>query len=108
MAKGQNRSGRITLQNRTGRTGLVVATAAAMAWASQQSRAANLNWDPGLTNGATGGGAGTWDANDLANWFNGAADQQWTDISPLGTDTAIFGGSTGGAVSITSNPAPLS
>lgn len=58
--------------------------------------AAPLTWDP-AANGSQSGGAGTWDANTTANWWNGSADQAWTDTT--GIDTAIFGG-TGGAVTI--------
>ena len=67
--------------------------------------AANRNWDPGQTNAATGGGAGTWDLS-LTNWFNGASDVAWTDTTGT-ADTAIFGGGAGGAVTLGANVGAL-
>jgi fibronectin-binding autotransporter adhesin len=63
--------------------------------------AANLNWDPGLTNTATGGGAGTWDLSGT-NWFNGSTDVAWTDTTGTAS-TAVFGGGAGGAVTLGAN-----
>ena len=61
-----------------------------------RTEAANFTWDPALDAGATGG-AGTWDIT-TADWYNGAIDVTW----PNGiTDGAIFGGTGGGAVVIT-------
>lgn len=59
------------------------------------SQAFPLNWDPGLTGSASGGGTGTWNLNTTANWFNGTADAKWTDNSAAGTDQAIFANSAG-------------
>lgn len=59
-----------------------------------RAEAVNLTWDPVLDAGVTGG-AGTWDTT-LANWWNGAADVAWPNLA----DTAIFGGTAGGAVLI--------
>ncbi|HWC58458.1 MAG TPA: hypothetical protein VHC44_02100, partial [Verrucomicrobiae bacterium] len=59
-----------------------------------------LTWDPQLTGGS--GGAGTWNLNTTANWWNGSADVQWKDNSALGTNGAIFGG-TGGTVTLNSS-----
>jgi autotransporter-associated beta strand protein len=87
------------------RTGAIL-TAAAMAWASQRAGAANtLNWDPAITDSATGGGPGTWNLS-LVNWYNSATpgEQAWVDTNPTTpTDIAIFGGATGGAVTLGSN-----
>ena len=52
-----------------------------------------LTWDPALNSGS--GGAGTWNLNTTANWFNGSTDVQWKDNSALGTNSAIFGGTPG-------------
>ena len=60
-----------------------------------QASAVNLDWDPGVTGGVTLGGAGTWDTT-LTNWWDGAANVAWLGT----TDTAVFGGSAGGAVVI--------
>src|SRR5439155_7961584 len=54
---------------------------------------ATLNWDPGMTATATGGGNGTWDLA-ATNWFNGASDIAWTDTTGT-VDIASFGGSAG-------------
>lgn len=52
----------------------------------------SYNWDPALTNTASGSGSGTWDTSS-ANWFvTGAND---TAFSNDGTGTAIFGGTAG-------------
>ncbi|HEV2453228.1 MAG TPA: autotransporter-associated beta strand repeat-containing protein, partial [Verrucomicrobiae bacterium] len=52
-----------------------------------------LTWDPGTSGGS--GGAGTWDLNTSADWYNGSGDVNWLDNSALGANTAIFGGSPG-------------
>lgn len=54
---------------------------------------AQLYWDPGLTASSGGGGPGTW--STAANWFNGSVDTTWT-----AGDTANFGGSSGGTVTL--------
>ena len=59
-----------------------------------------LTWDPSLSTGASPGGAGTWDLNTTANWYNGTADVQWTDNSVAGTNAAIFSGCTAGTVTL--------
>jgi len=57
------------------------------------SKADVLTWDPSLGGGS--GGAGTWNLNATANWWNGSADVTWKDTSALGTNSAIFSGSAG-------------
>jgi fibronectin-binding autotransporter adhesin len=57
------------------------------------ARADSLIWDP-LLGGGTGG-AGTWNLNSTANWWNGSADVQWKDNSAAGTNLASFGGNAG-------------
>lgn len=64
--------------------------------------AQTLNWDPGLTDGSSGGGTGTWNLNSTANWYNGTADVFWLDNSAIGSNTAIFGG-TAGTVTLNSS-----
>ena len=71
-----------------------------------RARAANLSWDPGLTNTGTAGGSGNWDLNSTNAWFNGTADVVWTDSSPTGIDTATFSG-TAGSVSLNSDLSAL-
>jgi autotransporter-associated beta strand protein len=60
-----------------------------------------LSWDPALTGGGSGG-TGVWNLNATANWFNGASDVPWTDVSAMGTNTAQFGG-TAGTVTVNSS-----
>ena len=59
--------------------------------------AANQSWDPGLSNGAAIGGAGTWNSS-LANWYNGTSDAVWGGSG----NNAVLGGSSGGAVTLSS------
>ncbi len=73
---------------------LVIATTAS---------AVNLSWDPTLSGSVYIGGSGTWDVSTTANWYDGASDNQWTDITGT-ADTAIFAGDQGGTVTIASNP----
>src|SRR5690349_15787119 len=54
---------------------------------------ATLNWDPGLTASANGGGTGTWNPA-TGNWFNGTSDVAWTDTAGA-ADVASFGGTSG-------------
>ena len=61
------------------------------------TRADVLTWDPALNGGS--GGAGTWNFNTAANWFNGATDIKWLDNSAAGTNSAVFSG-TGGSVAL--------
>ena len=65
------------------------------------TRADVLTWDP-AANGSGSGGAGTWNLNGTANWFNGTADVKWLDNSAAGTNSGIFAG-TGGAVTLGSS-----
>src|SRR5690348_13112065 len=55
------------------------------------TRADVLTWDP-AANGSGSGGAGTWNLNGTANWFNGTADVKWLDNSAAGTNSGIFAG----------------
>lgn len=57
--------------------------------------AQTLNWDPGLTDSSGGGGAGIWNLNTTANWYNGISDVLWLDNSSLGSNAAVFGGTAG-------------
>ncbi|MCX8091076.1 MAG: autotransporter-associated beta strand repeat-containing protein [Verrucomicrobiae bacterium] len=58
----------------------------------------NVWWDPGATASTNGGGAGTW--NFTTNqWFNGTSMMAWTNHGNL---RAIFGGPSGGTVTIAS------
>jgi autotransporter-associated beta strand protein len=66
------------------------------------ARAVDLIWDPGPTNtgtnGATPGGAGSWDALAASTtWFNGTADVAWPNVA--NQDVAVFGG-TGAGVAV--------
>jgi autotransporter-associated beta strand protein len=58
----------------------------------------NYYWDPGHTNSQSGGGAGAWDASTNANWCSGSADVMWSTTGA--SDAAVFGGASGGAVTI--------
>src|SRR5438552_4190417 len=82
-------------------TAAATATAALVLAGPAARQAAALNWDPTLTNSTNGGGSGNWDLS-TTNWFNGSSDVAWTDVSPGGTDPAIFGG-TAGTISLNSN-----
>jgi fibronectin-binding autotransporter adhesin len=57
------------------------------------ARADSLTWDPALGGGS--GGAGTWNLNSTANWWNGSSDVTWKDSSASGTNSAIFSGTAG-------------
>lgn len=75
-------------------------TMAFLTFAAPSVFALEITWDGSdtVTSGAQGG-AGTWNANTTANWWDGSADVVWPDS---GTDNdAIFGG-TGGTVTISS------
>lgn len=82
----------LTVQTKPVCSALHAATVAVLIGIGTAS-AANLTWDPTLTNTAAGGGAGTWDKT-LTNWFNGAADVAWTD-----SNTAVLANA-GGAVAL--------
>ena len=62
-----------------------------------QVHATALTWDPGLTDNASSGGAGTWDTT-TANWATGSSDVAWDNS---GAGVATFGG-TGGTVTLNS------
>ncbi len=97
---GSNRAGRSMLAA----AALGVAVAAAVAaglTAGSVARAATLNWDPSLTPTKPSGGNGTWDLA-TTNWSNGTSDQVWTDTTGT-ADTAIFGGTSSGTVTLNSN-----
>lgn len=54
------------------------------------SHAASFSWDGTSTGTGAQGGAGTWDANTTANWWNGTTNVVWPNS---GTDNdAVFGG----------------
>lgn len=71
-------------------------------YAATMANAQTLNWDPGLTGGSSGGGAGTWNLNTTANWYNGTADVFWLDNSAGGSNAAVFAG-TAGTVTLNSS-----
>jgi autotransporter-associated beta strand protein len=63
---------------------------AVSAWCANHAPAASLFWDAdGSSANGANGGSGTWDAS-TPNWFNGASDIAWTDLTGT-TDTANFG-----------------
>jgi fibronectin-binding autotransporter adhesin len=72
--------------------------ASALAILSLAASAATLTWDADSGTAGAQDGAGTWDAV-LANWWDGAADTNWSDATP---DSAVIGAGSGaaGAVSI--------
>ncbi|MDR3456935.1 MAG: autotransporter-associated beta strand repeat-containing protein [Verrucomicrobiae bacterium] len=75
----------------------ITALCLALAAGVLASHADVLTWDPSLGGGT--GGAGTWNLNSTANWWNGAADVSWKDNSAKGTNTAVLAG-TAGAVTL--------
>jgi autotransporter-associated beta strand protein len=57
---------------------------------------------PALRWGASGGGgSGTWNINNTANWYDGSAATKWLDFG--GTDYAAIFGGTAGTVTLASN-----
>ncbi|MGC4007425.1 MAG: PA14 domain-containing protein [Pirellulales bacterium] len=62
---------------------------------SGYAQAADFQWDPGHTPTTPSGGVGTWNTT-TSDWSNGIADSAWVNAS----NTAIFGGATGGLVTI--------
>jgi fibronectin-binding autotransporter adhesin len=80
--------------------GKILSLSLLVAAGTSLTRADVLTWDPLLNGG--GGGAGTWNLNGTANWFNGATDVKWLDNSALGTNGAVFGG-TAGTVTLNSS-----
>ena len=77
------------------------ATAAVVLAATTTSRAVVLSWNPTANATANTGGTGTWDLNTTADWYNGTADQTWTDSTGT-ADIATFGG-TAGTVTLNSS-----
>ena len=71
-----------------------LALAALAACGLIRAEAANFTWDPALDAGVTGG-AGTWNLT-TANWYDGAADVLWPNLTD---SVAVFGG-TGALVTI--------
>jgi len=59
--------------------------------------AANYTWDSTAGGGLPVDGAGAWNTTGT-NWWNGAIDSAWTNLT---TDTAVFGASNGTAGAIT-------
>ncbi|MEO5716091.1 MAG: autotransporter-associated beta strand repeat-containing protein [Luteolibacter sp.] len=70
-------------------------TAVAFSMLGSSLWAGSLTWDGSDTgNAAADGGAGTWDTNTTANWWNGSADVVWPALG--GTDDdAVFANSAG-------------
>jgi fibronectin-binding autotransporter adhesin len=56
----------------------------------------NVYWDPAGTASTDGGGAGTWNFSSL-QWYDGTSDVVWDNA---GDYRAIFGGASGGQVTI--------
>ncbi len=73
--------------------GKIISLSLLVAASVSLTRADVLTWDPLANSG--GGGAGTWNFNTTANWFNGSTDIKWLDNSATGTNTAIFAGTPG-------------
>ncbi len=63
----------------------------------------NLYWDPRHAHAGTGsGGSGTWDSSANSNWYKtGTSNTLWS--AAASTDTAAFGGTTGGTITISGN-----
>jgi hypothetical protein len=63
----------------------------------------NFYWDPTHTHSGTGsGGSGTWDASGSSNWYrSGTSNTLWSGAAAA--DTAAFGGTTGGTITISGN-----
>ena len=79
----------------------IFATALTLVFSVETTNAASLSWDGSdtVTAGAQGG-AGNWNVNSTANWWDGTADVVWPALG--GTDDdAIFEG-TAGTVTLTS------
>ena len=61
----------------------IIATATLFLLSQNLSHAqVTLNWDPGLSDTSTGGGAGTW-TTGTANWYNGTADVAYTNTEAI-------------------------
>ena len=67
-----------------------LALAASIFWTAD-ARATDLQWG---ANGA--GGSGTWNTTST-NWYDGTANTNWNNAAP---DSAIFGGSAGGTITL--------
>ncbi len=87
----------------------VILSLAGLAFVVPSAFAIDFTWDGSdtVTSGAQGG-AGTWDTNTTANWWDGSADVVWPNS---GTDNdAIFGGTAGNVTvsSVTANDVTFS
>lgn len=90
---------------RNARRWLTLSAASLMVVVSSRGLADTLSWDPGMSDSNFGGGSGTWDTS-TANWFDGnvSADVVWNNSGQNGSpDDAVFGGSTGGTVTLATN-----
>ncbi len=79
----------------------IFATALTLVFSVEATHAASLTWDGAdtITAGAQGG-AGNWNVNSTANWWDGAANVVWPALG--GTDDDAVFGSTAGTVTLTS------
>src|SRR5271155_4922423 len=59
--------------------------------------ATSLTWDANTSDAVATDGSGTWNASNT-NWWNGAADTNWTSSNP---DAATFGATNGAAGIVT-------
>jgi fibronectin-binding autotransporter adhesin len=90
---------------RNARRWLMLSAAGLAGLATTPGLADTLYWDPGMTDSNSGGGSGTWDTS-TPNWFDGnvSAEVVWNNIGQSGSpDDAIFGGSTGGTVTLSTD-----
>ena len=78
----------------------VTISLAGFAFTAPSAFAVDFTWDGAdtVTSGAQGG-AGIWDSNTTANWWNGSADVVWPNS---GADNDAIFGSTGGTVTVSS------
>ncbi len=94
--------GRLAVRKKSGGKALVGAAALALGAlvCVPSAKAQTYYWDPSLTDGITGGGAGTWNFSNTGAWFDpfSGLDIGWPDAT--GTSTAIFGGTAAGTVTI--------
>jgi autotransporter-associated beta strand protein len=79
-----------------------LAAAVAAILASQSARATILTWDSDPSTFGAQDGVGTWDNQNLNNWWDGLGNAQWSNAAP---DSAMFGSASGPAdvVSLGSN-----
>ena len=70
---------------------------------SSSAPAALLYWDPGTTGGVAGSGPGNWDTTAGDNfWSDGSGSNSAWSNSTGAANTAVFGGTGGGAVNVNS------